>query len=395
MRLLFVADGRSPTALNWMRYFVEQGHEVHLASTYPCDPELPLASLTAIPVAFSHAAGTPGDGSANTLRRLSTAGLRTKIRQWFGPLTLPFAAKKLNALAEVIRPDLIHALRIPFEGMLAAGAATDRPLLVSVWGNDFTLHARSTPLMAAHTRRALRCAGALLADTGRDIRLARQMGFAENKPHAVLPGGGGVRPEIFFPPAEPMSEPVIVNPRGIRAYVRNDTFFKAIPQVLAQRPDARFLCPAMQGQPQAEAWLDELKLRPYVQLLPQQSREEMAGLFRRATLTVSPAAHDGTPNSVLEAMACGSFPIAGDIEPLREWIEPGENGLLFNPIDADALAAAVLQALGDKNLRAQATRRNRKLIEERASYPKVMAKAAAFYQKVLAKKEPAISGFRG
>jgi len=45
MRLLFIADGRSPIALNWISHFVESGHEVHLVSTFPCQQKLDLASL--------------------------------------------------------------------------------------------------------------------------------------------------------------------------------------------------------------------------------------------------------------------------------------------------------------------------------------------------------------
>ncbi|HEY4718004.1 MAG TPA: hypothetical protein VIH14_03230, partial [Anaerolineales bacterium] len=62
MRLLFVADGRSPTALNWIEFFTGGDHEIHLASTYPCQPELKLASLHMVPVAFSAAAGETGRG---------------------------------------------------------------------------------------------------------------------------------------------------------------------------------------------------------------------------------------------------------------------------------------------------------------------------------------------
>ena len=52
MRILFVADGRSPIALNWIGYFLEQGYEVHLASTFACPADVRLASFTVIPVAF-------------------------------------------------------------------------------------------------------------------------------------------------------------------------------------------------------------------------------------------------------------------------------------------------------------------------------------------------------
>ena len=57
MRILFVADGRSPIALNWIAYFVDQGQEVHLVSTFPCEPDLQFASLNYVPVAFSQMKG--------------------------------------------------------------------------------------------------------------------------------------------------------------------------------------------------------------------------------------------------------------------------------------------------------------------------------------------------
>src|SRR5512143_637357 len=53
MRLLFVADGRSPIAQNWIRYFVERGAEVYLASTFAVSVDFPLNGLEIVPVAFS------------------------------------------------------------------------------------------------------------------------------------------------------------------------------------------------------------------------------------------------------------------------------------------------------------------------------------------------------
>jgi len=46
----------------------------------------------------------------------------------------------------------------------------------------------------------------------------------------------GVHADVFFPPTSSVEEPVIFNPRGFRAYVRNDTFFRAIPLVLKEIP---------------------------------------------------------------------------------------------------------------------------------------------------------------
>jgi len=389
MRLLFVVDGRSPIALNWIAHFTHQGHEVYLASTYPVHPYLDLAGLYTIPVALSQAAGdtpagTSGSKGGRWMRRFVPVGLRTRLRQWLGPLTLPAAAHSLQRILEQVQPDLVHAMRIPYEGMLAALADPQAPLLISVWGNDFTLHAPATSRMQRLTRQALARADALHADCQRDIRLAYEWGFPKNRPFTVLPGGGGIQLDIFFPPPQDQARPPLVfNPRGMRAYVRNDVFFQAIPRVLKRRPEAHFTCASMAGEAQAERWLQTLEIAPYVTLLPPMPRPQMADWYRRAQVLVSPSTHDGTPNTVLEGMACGCFPVVGNIEALREWITPSVNGLLVDPADPQALADAIVQALDQPALRQAAAAHNRQLVAERAEYSSVMRQAEQFYEQIV------------
>lgn len=381
LRILFVADGRSAIALNWIAFFVDQGHEVHLVSTFPCAPDLKLASLKIVPVAFSQAAGD-GKGRLQSrpgIRKWLPVGLRTAIRQRLGPLTLSSAARRLSEISASIQPDLVHAMRIPYEGMLAAMSDPAAPLLVSIWGNDFTLHAPATPQLGKYTRQTLQRANALHADCHRDIRLARQWGFSTERPYRVLPGGGGIQLDLFYPPPALPSQPVVINPRGFRAYIRNDIFFRAIPVVLAQRPEARFLCTNMAHETQAQAWIAELGSSSSVELLPVQSRPQMAELFRQSQVVVSLSTHDGTPNTFLEAIACGCFPVVGDLESLREWIDPGENGLLVDPGDPHALAEAILCALDQPELRQRAASNNFSLVEERAEYQQCMHTAESFY----------------
>jgi len=400
MRILFVVDGRSPIALNWMQYFIDQGHEVHLVTTFACQPAAGAQSQEIIPVAFSSAKGAaPGllpDEKGFALKSLwrlawGAGGVkaRTLLRQWLGTLTLPAAASRLAAAIQRIQPDVLHAMRIPFEGMMAA-AALERlrranlakpPLIVSVWGNDFTLHAGSTPLMAAMTRKTLRMVDGLHTDCRRDQRIASRWGFPEGKPALAIPGNGGIRLDVFSP-GEPSRSPLVVNPRGVRAYVRNDAFFKAIPLVLEAAPEARFIGVGMQSDPHIQRWVDQLGIAGAVELLPAQSQAQMADVFRRAQAAVSPTTHDGTPNTLLEAMACGCFPIAGDLESLREWISPGVNGLLCDPADSLALAKAIIAALTEPELRRRAAEYNRALIAERADYARTMPQAESFYRKV-------------
>ena len=380
MRLLFVVDGRSPIAQNWIRYFVEHGDEVYLASTFACSLDFPVNGLEIIPVAFSafkKETQRPGTASARTV------GLRTTIRQWFGPLTIRRAAQRLRDLIGRVKPDLVHAMRIPYEGMLAADAYTGIPLVVSIWGNDFTLHAASTRLMSHYTRWTMQVADALHADCHRDVRLAREWDFGTERPALVAPGNGGVRTDVFYPPATPIEEPVIINPRGFRPYVCNEALFNAIPLVLEKHPTARFIFALMAGEPQAVQWVRELKIGHAVELLPPVPHFQMAESFRRAQIVASPSIHDGTPNTLLEGIACGCFPVAGDLESIREWITPDRNGLLFDSTKPRSIADAIVAAIENKNLRQTAAGLNQDMIAARAEYGQNMGKAEKFYEKVV------------
>ena len=266
---------------------------------------------------------------------------------------------------------------------MAADAYNGTPLVVSTWGNDFTLHASSTRLMSHYTRWTMQVADAIHTDCWRDARLAKEWGFEPGKPALVAPGNGGIRTNIFYPPEKPVEEPVIINPRGFRPYVRNDVFFKAIPLVLAKRPDARFMFSLMAGEPQAKHWSRELSIGHAVELLPPMSHSKMAEVFRRAQIVASPSIHDGTPNTLLEGIACGCFPIAGDLDSIREWITPNENGLLFDSTDAQSIAAAILSALENKNLRHVAAGLNQEMIATRAEYKQNMQRAESFYREVV------------
>jgi glycosyltransferase involved in cell wall biosynthesis len=388
MKILYVADGRSPIAQNWIRHFANRSDDVYLASTFACSLDFPVKELEITPVAFSSVQKVtqrPGTRSARTV------GLRTTIRQWFGPFTIRRAADRLRGFIERVKPDIVHAMRIPYEGMLAADAYTGVPLIISTWGNDFTLHAPSTRLMEHYTQWTMKVADALHADCQRDVRLAQKWGFAKDKLSLVTPGNGGIQTDIFYPPEKPVEEPVIINPRGFRPYVRNDVFFRAIPLVLKKHPNAKFVFALMAEEKQAEEWIRELEtpalasgasVRDCVELLRPLAHAQMADVFRRAQIVASPSVHDGTPNSLLEGIACGCFPVAGDLESIREWITPNENGLLFDSNDATSIANAICTAIENRSLREKAARLNREIISRRAEYGQNMKRAEEFYEKV-------------
>ena len=402
MRICFIADGRSAIAENWIRHFVSQEHQVAVISTYPCAHDrYPNASVSEVTSRLSQrAAASHTEQAPHRLSRWlaqvrngpfadSAFTLQHRLEQF----EVPRRTKIISALLKQIKPELIHAMRLPFEGIMAALAEPDAPLLVSIWGNDLTLFAARFPWTLRESLRALQRADALHCDCRRDLKLAGEIGFDLQKPSIVLPGGGGIQTDMFSGGKQPDlgirrrfnipdEAPLVCNPRGFRAYVRNETFFRSIALTVKKRPDIVFAAVAMQGHPIAERWVSSLRIQQNVRLLPALSRCEMADLLRTSEIMVSPSEHDGTPNTLLEGMAAGAFPIVGDIESVREWITDGLNGRLHSPADAEQLSVALLDVMGNAAWRHSAAAINKGLIAARAEYSSCMKKAEDFYNQL-------------
>ena len=399
MRILLVADGRSPITKNWVRMLSDKENQLFLISTYPAEPIPGVEQQFTLPVGFSSFAGSQVKHAGQTnpsLKNRIVALLRPalmRVRAIITPLFLGRSQKQLLKIVEQINPDIVHALRIPFEGMLSAALPKKIPLIVSIWGNDLSLHTHSSFLMAARTRETLRRADGLMADAASDIQLASEWGLRDKTPSIVVPGSGGLdldalrngsNQSIMKKFGLPTNCPLVINPRGFRpGSLHQDVFFRSVPLILESIPNVHFICTGMYGQRQAEKWVSDYGVKEYVSLLPFLPQGELWALFAYSDVYVSLSSHDGTPNSFLEAIACGCFPVVGDIPPLREWIGQGKNGFLVAPRDAHAAAKAVVSALQDQDLRDRAEERNQRIVSERVNIQNVKKIVRDFYQQFI------------
>jgi glycosyltransferase involved in cell wall biosynthesis len=184
----------------------------------------------------------------------------------------------------------------------------------------------------------------------------------------------------------PLDATVVVNPRHLHTFVRHDLFFEAIPIVHQTHPEVWFIGIAMAGKAMPESYIAKLKLQNTV-LLPPLTRTEIAAALASSEVVVSLGVHDGTPNTVIEAMSSGAFPIALDITSLREWITNKENGLLVATQEPTAVAKAIVQVLEDTALfedarkenfrRAETWSREKAFVEMRRLYEYLLALRSA------------------
>ena len=148
----------------------------------------------------------------------------------------------------------------------------------------------------------------------------------------------------------PHGVPVMVNVGALVAHKGQKFLIDAIPMVLREVPDAHLV---IFGEGELRATLErqvkQLSLEKRV-LLPG-FREDVLSLMKSADLFVVSSITEGLGSAVLDAMAMGLAIVGTRAGGIPEAVVPDETGLLVEPGDAQALAAALVRLLKDSALR--------------------------------------------
>ena len=166
---------------------------------------------------------------------------------------------------------------------------------------------------------------------------------------------------------------------------------KAIPEILAARPETRFVFvgadatnPHGGGSTIAalQAALPE-SARDAVRFVGRVPLEEVSGFYARASVCVFPSLFEVFGYTCLEAMALGKAVVGSSNGGMADLLDGGRCGLLYTPPDEHELAAHVLRLLADPSLRAELGERARIRALEDFGNQRVMALTEAFYRRAL------------
>lgn len=220
-------------------------------------------------------------------------------------------------------------------------------------------------------RSALRSAHKVFFLNQDDEQLFQSTGMVSSDQCEIVPGIGIDLQdyEVAALPAEPVTFVMLtrlLGQKGVREYA-------AAARMVKQRyPKIRFvLLGGLESNPdgiyedEVQSWVDEGFLE-----WPGRVNDVRAWLAS-AHVFVLPSYREGLPRSTMEAMAVGRAIITTDSVGCRETVEPGQNGLMIPPRDADALAAAITQMIEHPERMANMGVASRKIAEERFDVRKI------------------------
>lgn len=177
----------------------------------------------------------------------------------------------------------------------------------------------------------------------------------------------------------------------LRREKAHDVLFRAVPLVVRECPQARFVCfgSGSLGGEFAEL-LEKDGMDQYVQMAG--FRKDVADCLAALDIYTQPSRSEGLGTSVLEAGAAGRAIVATDCGGIPDIILDEDTGLLVPMEDPPALAAAILRLAGDEELRACLGAAVREHVAREFSVEHLVAKTDELYRRLTA-NEPGAAGY--
>jgi glycosyltransferase involved in cell wall biosynthesis len=322
MRIALFSSAANVHTPRWVDFFTGRGHEVHLVSI----------ERGRTLCANQHVL-TGGDG----------------VSQW----KVLRSVGRARRLVREINPDVVLGQYLPSHGFLAA--LVDRhPLAVAAWSPDIPYAVDRHPYDRWRVGLILKRADLTLVCGRHLLDHARRLGADERRVAATYVG---VDQSVFHPGDDGERDPRLVfTNREHKNILHVETLIQALPAVVERVPDARVVI-ANDGPRRGslERLAEKLGVRDRCAFVGRLGPKETAEYLQRSSLYVSCSEVDGMSISLLEALACGAYPVVTDIPADREIIEAGARADLFPVGDAvgnavsnaSALAERLIARLGD------------------------------------------------
>jgi glycosyltransferase involved in cell wall biosynthesis len=293
-------------------------------------------------------------------------------------------AWKLSKIIRQWRPAIVHA-HDPHAVSMAAlalsfGAPTPRPKMIASRRVDFHLQSHAFSqwkyrqmdgfIAASHAIKSILVQDGIPAGRIEVVHDGIDVDKIQNRP------ASDIHAEYWLP----HGVPVIINVGALVGHKGQKFLIDAMPLVLREVPDAHLVIFG-EGDLRVplEKQIKHLSLVKRV-LLPG-FREDVLSLVKSGDLFVMSSVTEGLGSAVLDAMAMGQAVVGTRAGGIPEAVVHEETGLLVEPGDAKALAAAMVRLLKDAGLRKQYGEAGRQRVAEHFGVDRLVEGTLAVYER--------------
>jgi len=276
-----------------------------------------------------------------------------------------------EAYLKAVNPDVVHSFTLHLSCTPILNVMNTFPHIkwvLSTWGSDLYYH-QNIPLYKKGIIKVLPRVDCLFTDCKRDIELAKQLGF-KGQVLGSFPGGGGYdlkQYDSFI--IQPISSRNLILIKGYQGELgRCITVMKALMLLNEELKHYRVVVFGADMEVvefvQSNGFTSMFDFEIY-DISKSLSHKTVLKLMGQSIIYIGNSISDGMPNTLLEAIVMGAFPIQSNPEgATAEIIRDGENGLLIEDCEnVEAIKLLLLKALSDVQLMEAAFQINQQQIK--------------------------------
>ncbi|MDQ6529622.1 glycosyltransferase [Flavobacterium sp. LHD-85] len=295
------------------------------------------------------------------------------------------ANEALEKIILEINPDVVHSFEMQNCSYPILKTMRKFPKvkwLYSCWGSDLFYY-KDFKRHNDKIKNVLERVDFLHTDCKRDFDLAVQLNFL-GKFLGVIPGGTGHKLKEMEPLKLPVSQRKIILVKGYEHDLgRGLNIVKALHSIEKEINEYQVII--FGSHSKVKDYIKSNQLNFIIFDRHELSHSGLAELMGKSLVYIGNSISDGMPNTLLEAIVMGAFPIQSNPGGVtEEIITNNENGLLIqNPESIQEIKDNILKAISDLNLIEKALLKNQKIASERLDYFENKKKVIEMYKTIM------------
>ena len=273
-----------------------------------------------------------------------------------------------------IKPDIVHSMESQNAGYLVSNNYSKLiynktfKWVHSVWGIDFEHYINNNQHLFMLKNMLLNIEH-LIVEGKRDVDFAKGLGYEKNI--SILQCTGGYTPEEINKYILKNEVRKFILLKGQNKYPRM-ALLGLIAILKAERVlidnNIDLIIHSIDDELESIVNRIKSKARFKIKILKHISRNEFLVLNLNSLISITINDSDGMPNSMLDAMLCGAFPIQSDRSCATDIIKNGINGFLVNPYDVDDISNKINIACNSNSLLKNAAKINQAIISDKFNW---------------------------